>query len=280
MSFFKRDKNKNLRSTSSKTLSPHSAEEKSPAKFGMAGKEPIPRQPRETSPQRVGIVSGVLTTTASSEESLGSGIVERHFGPKGKLDRSDSKKGGAEMKKSSTDSPPRHDHLRAVDTLSGEGPAAEDFESLKLEIDPMAHIGHATTITGNIVAEEDLEIQGTIEGAIRLANHQLTVGKDGHAKASVEAHTVLVIGRISGDVVASELIEIKPGGIIGGDVKAPRIIMHDGGIVVGGMDMSASLPSSADVAKPERPKLKRVESLQLRNTESPCDSSMETEELK
>jgi cytoskeletal protein CcmA (bactofilin family) len=259
MSFFRRDKNK-----------------KSPVKSGGAGKEPILRRPRETSPQRVGIVSGLLRTTASrnEDESIGSGIVQRHFGPKGELDRLDSQKGGAEMKKSSSDLPPRHDHLRAVEILSGAGPATEDFESLKMEINPMAHIGHATTITGNIVAEEDLEIQGTIEGAIRLSNHRLTVGKNGHAKASVEAHTVLVVGRISGDVVASDLIEIEAGGIIGGDVKAPRIIMHDGGIVVGGMDMSASLPSSAELAKadppmPERPKLKRVESPQLKNIERP-----------
>ena len=128
----------------------------------------------------------------------------------------------------------------------------------------MARVGHATTVTGRIVAEEDLEIQGTVEGSIRLASHRLTVGSDGSVKANVEAQTVLVRGRISGDVVASEWVEIMAGGLIGGDVKSPRVILHDGGVVVGALDMSASLssrgrPAKIEDATPGRPRLVRVE---------------------
>ena len=100
------------------------------------------------------------------------------------------------------------------------------------------------------MAEEDLEIQGTIEGSVRLANHQVTIGAEGHVKASVDAEIVMVYGKITGDVVASDLVEVEKGGIVGGDIKAPRVIMHDGAIVVGGLDMSASLPNGGGAYEP------------------------------
>ncbi len=216
---------------------------------------------RETSPQRVGVVSGILTTSATlAGPDPTDRIVDRHFGPNAGRERKADEAKRAERHRGDVPGlPPRREHLRAV-----EDQLEEELDLPRLEVDPMAHIGHETTITGSIVAQEDLDIQGTIEGSIRLADHQLTVGSDGLVKANVEAHTVLVMGRISGNVVASELIEIKAGGVIGGDVKSPRVIMHDGGVVVGGLDMSAALPSSArsladDEATPERPRLIRVE---------------------
>lgn len=173
------------------------------------------------SPQEVGIVSGVLTVSDESDAGSGFGdVVARRFGPA---------------------QPDRAPVLRAVEPLFPEDPATPD-----LEVDPMAHIGNSTTITGNIAAEEDLEIQGTVEGTVRLIDHQLTVGTEGIVKADVEANTILVQGRVNGDVNASDLVEVKAGGIIGGDVRAPRVIMHDGAIVIGSLDMSAALPSSAE----------------------------------
>ena len=264
MSFFKRGKNKGPKKGAD---APSPGEARTSSK-GPEDEEGHSSAPHESSPQRVGIVSGVLTTSATigGPSPLGE-IVDRHFGPDASRNQDKEKKQRERARERVSDLPPQHEHLRAVEPL-----LEDEMDSPRLEIDPMAHVGHATTITGSIVAEEDLEIQGTIEGSIRLANHRLTVGSDGVVKASVEAHTVLVLGRISGDVVASELVEIKPGGVIGGDVKSPRVIMHDGGVVVGGMDMTASLPSSGEAHRaspstdskmppmPERPKLKSVES--------------------
>jgi cytoskeletal protein CcmA (bactofilin family) len=246
MSFFKRNKDKGTEKSESSATS------------------------SETSPQRVGVVSGILTTSATLGGSLPIGeIVDRHFGPTTREtemrdDPTDGPNGSPDDRAEHGPEdvpalPPRHEHLRAV-----ENRPEEEMDFPRLEVDPMAHVGHETTITGTIVAMEDLEIQGTIEGSIRLADHQLTVGSDGFVKANVEAHSVLVLGRISGDVVASEWVEIKAGGVIGGDVKSPRVIMHDGAVVVGGLDMSAALPSSGlssigEECMPERPKLIRVE---------------------
>jgi cytoskeletal protein CcmA (bactofilin family) len=214
----------------------------------------------ETSPRHVGhvgVVSGVLTTSADSDHgSLFGSVVERRFGP-GSEHEENVTADSADNLSSGAFAP--HDFLHAVEPLLAEG-----AESPNLEIDPMAHIGNATTIVGNIVAEEDLEIQGRIEGSVRLVDHRVVVGSDGVVKASVEARTVQVIGKITGNVVATEWVEIKAGGVIRGDVKAPRVIMADGAIVVGGLDMSAALPSSAgsrdpEPPTPERPKLIKVE---------------------
>lgn len=207
----------------------------------------------ETSPQKVGVVSGVLSTTAETGErgsSLFGDVVSRRFAPNDdegdgrdlppryEVESMNEETPNEENPSEAADEPTSRDHLRAVAPLFPDHPATPD-----LEVDPMAHIGRATTITGNIVADEDLEIQGIVEGSVRLANHQVTIGAEGHVKASVDAEIVMVYGRITGDVIASDLVEIEKGGIVGGDIRAPRIVMHDGAIVVGGLDMSAALPN-------------------------------------
>ena len=264
---------------------------KKKSKRGGAGESPESRQAVsssepdgtafETSPQRVGVVSGVLSTTAesgASSDSLFGDVVSRRFAPASGSRRAEDGEndvfenrlppryatealsGNDEMADApgSDESNRSRGHLRAAEPLFPDHPATPE-----LEVDLMAHIGRATTITGNIVAEEDLEIQGTIEGSVRLPNHQVTIGAEGHVKASVEAQIVMVYGKITGDVVASDLVELEKGGIVGGDIKAPRIIMHDGAIVVGGIDMSASLPNGNGAYEPtkrapERPHLAPV----------------------
>jgi cytoskeletal protein CcmA (bactofilin family) len=222
------------------------------------GSKAVAKDSLGTSPQRVGVVSGVLTTSANSDDaSLFGSVVERRFGPEAgrekdvTLDPAD---------KSTSDVLARRELLHAAEQLLDD----EEAESRYFEFDPMGQIGTATTIVGKIVAKEDLEIQGTIDGSVRLVGHRLVVGSEGVVNATVEARTIQVIGRIMGNVIATESVEIKAGGVIGGDVKSPRIIMADGAIVVGALDMSAALPSPVESTEPrplppERPKLIKVE---------------------
>jgi len=245
----------------------------------------------ETSPQKVGVVSGVLSTTAETGESgssLFGDVVSRRFGPndddgaaRGLPPRYEAESMNEDTPNEDgtadgTSDPRGRDHLRAVAPLFPDHPATPD-----LEVDPMAHIGRATTITGNIVADEDLEIQGVVEGSVRLANHQVTIGAEGHVKASVDAEMVMVYGRITGDVVASDVVEIEKGGIVGGDIRAPRIVMHDGAIVVGSLDMSAALPnggSNFEAPEPPRPHLASVtpaDEADEVDEDGPADSSID-----
>lgn len=225
---------------------------------------------RESSPQRVGVVSGVLSTPATggaNDDTLFGDVVARRFGPAATRDdgetviedeaastralpprRADAREASAPNGPDERDTTTGRDGLRVVEPLFPDQPSLDDEPAL--EVDSMAHIGRATTITGNIVSEEDLEIQGTVEGSVRLSNHQVTIGAEGHVKASVDAEVVMVYGKVTGDIVASDLVEIEKGGIVGGDVKAPRIVMHDGAIVVGRLDMSAALPNGGGQYEP------------------------------
>ena len=147
-----------------------------------------------------------------------------------------------------------------------------EFPPMDLEVDSMAHVGCATTITGDIVAREDLEIEGTVEGTVSVAEHRVTVGAEGVVKARVEAASVVVVGRIEGDVSSSERIEVRSGGYIGGNVTSPRVILQDGAIVIGGLDMSAAIsdreavepprdvsPAPATDVEPTSPGMRKVE---------------------
>jgi hypothetical protein len=103
-------------------------------------------------------------------------------------------------------------------------------------------------------------------------------------KASVDAEMVMVYGRITGDVVASDVVEIEKGGIVGGDIRAPRIVMHDGAIVVGSLDMSAALPNGGsnfeapEAPEPPRPHLASVtpaDEADEVDEDGPADSSID-----
>ncbi len=192
-----------------------------------------------SSPQPVGLVSGVLTGDRQGDgESPHGDIVERRFGPGS--DRSDPE----------PDDSPLPGTAEAPGLDEGD---PDDIDDADLEVDPMAHIGRSTTITGDIDSDEDLEVQGTVEGAVRLASHLVTVGDEGLVKGRVAARAVVVAGRIEGDVAASERVEVRSGGFIGGNVEAPRVILQDGAIVIGGLDMSAALPKEARAERDRLP---------------------------
>ena len=82
----------------------------------------------------------------------------------------------------------------------------------------MANIGKSIQIKGDLTGNEDLVIEGVVEGRVDLPNNQLTVGAEGKIQAAISAKTVVVIGHVTGDVSAVERIEVQASGIIDGDV--------------------------------------------------------------
>lgn len=112
----------------------------------------------------------------------------------------------------------------------------------------MATIGQSIVFKGELTGDEDLEIEGQVEGNVRLANNTLTVGANGRLTAQVVAKTIIVIGRVKGNLTATERIEIQATGIVEGDVKAPRLNVQEGAVVNGGIDMSANAQASVQSA--------------------------------
>ena len=102
----------------------------------------------------------------------------------------------------------------------------------------MANIGKSITIKGDLTGEEDLVIEGTVEGRVDLPEAQLTVGQSGTIQAEIHAKSIVVVGKVSGNVYGSDRIEIQSTGIVNGDVTAPRLIVAEGAVLNGAIQMN------------------------------------------
>lgn len=122
----------------------------------------------------------------------------------------------------------------------------------------MASVGKSLVFKGDLTGDEDLEIEGRVEGQVKLPNHQLTIGAHGRVTAQVEAKHVVVIGHVAGNVLASERVEVQASGIVDGDIHAPRLLIQEGAVVNGSIQMgtrekvAATQPGSAPPAQPAR----------------------------
>jgi cytoskeletal protein CcmA (bactofilin family) len=109
----------------------------------------------------------------------------------------------------------------------------------------MASFGKSIIFKGDLTGDEDLEIEGRVEGQVKLPNHQLTIGAHGRVTAQVEAKLVVVTGHVSGNVTASERVEVQASGIVDGDISAPRLLIQEGAVVNGSIQMGAAAAKSA-----------------------------------
>jgi cytoskeletal protein CcmA (bactofilin family) len=121
----------------------------------------------------------------------------------------------------------------------------------------VANIGKSISIKGDLTGNEDIVVEGTVEGKIDLPNNQLTVGANGTVRAEVNAKGIVVIGRVSGNVNGSERVEIQATGIVEGDVVAPKLIVAEGAVVNGSIRMSKK-PGSGETAKPAGPDVRKA----------------------
>ncbi len=101
----------------------------------------------------------------------------------------------------------------------------------------MANIGKSISIKGDLTGNEDLVIEGTVEGKVDLPNNELTIGAEGKVRADVHAKSVIVVGTVSGNVSAVERVEIQATGLVEGDVRGPRLVIQEGARLNGSVDM-------------------------------------------
>jgi cytoskeletal protein CcmA (bactofilin family) len=124
-------------------------------------------------------------------------------------------------------------------------------------MEKIVNIGQSITIKGEVIGNEDLTIEGKVDGKIVLKDHNLTIGANGRIQAEVQAKTVLVIGEIVGNVIADDKVEVAATGSMRGDILAPRVVLADGARFKGSIDMDAkggarpAASPSAPAAKPE-----------------------------
>jgi cytoskeletal protein CcmA (bactofilin family) len=111
-----------------------------------------------------------------------------------------------------------------------------------------ATIGKGLFIKGEITGSESLYIDGKIEGTINLPGNRLTVGRNGQVNAAINAREIVVLGKVKGNVAATDRVDIRAEGALTGDVSAARISIEDGAFFKGGIDIKK--PDAKVEAKP------------------------------
>ena len=119
----------------------------------------------------------------------------------------------------------------------------------------MVNIGKSVVIKGELSGSEDLTIEGHVEGKIDLRDNVLTIGPNGKIKAEVFAKAVVVLGEVTGNVTASEKVDIRDNGSVDGDIASPRVAIAEGAHFRGSVDMqrAGQKAQAQPQAKPNQP---------------------------
>ena len=107
-----------------------------------------------------------------------------------------------------------------------------------------AFLGKGTRITGNLAFDGPCRIEGHVEGEV-TAKDTLTVGETAVVNARVTGSMIVVLGTVTGDVVATTRLEIRAPGKIIGDVTTPSLVINEGAILEGRCSMRAGSPAEA-----------------------------------
>jgi cytoskeletal protein CcmA (bactofilin family) len=109
----------------------------------------------------------------------------------------------------------------------------------------VVNIGKSVVIKGELNGSEDLTVEGYVEGRVELRDHVLTVGPNGRIKAEVFAKAVVVLGEVTGNVSATEKVDIRDKGSVDGDIISPRVAIAEGAHFRGSVDMQRTGGSKA-----------------------------------
>ena len=113
-----------------------------------------------------------------------------------------------------------------------------------------ARLGASLHIKGEISGNEDLQVDGTVEGLIQLDDRKLTVGASAKVTADLVAREVVVYGSVKGNLRARDRIEIKKDGSVIGDLTTARIMIEDGAYFKGAIEIDRKGEVSSSHEKP------------------------------
>jgi len=120
-----------------------------------------------------------------------------------------------------------------AEPVSAPRPAA----SPAINTQEQATLGKSLVIKGEVTGSESLYIDGRVEGSINLPGNRVTVGRNGVVSANISAREIVVLGKVKGNMTASDRVDIRGEGSLTGDVVAQRISIEDGAYFKGGIDI-------------------------------------------
>ena len=131
-------------------------------------------------------------------------------------------------------------------------PADDVRRSLERDV---VNIGKSVVVKGELNGSEDLTIEGQVEGKIELRQHALTIGPNGKIRAQVFAKSVIVLGEVTGNIMATERVNIRDNGSVDGDLIAPRVAIAEGAHFRGSIDMQRTpgTPRAAEAKAESKP---------------------------
>jgi cytoskeletal protein CcmA (bactofilin family) len=133
---------------------------------------------------------------------------------------------------------------RVVETLEPGAPA-DTFRPVGKTAQAASWLGPGVVIKGQITGNEDLQVDGRVEGPISLGEHRLTVGRTGQVTAELAAREIVVYGKVDGNLRAGERIEIKRDASVVGDLTTRRIVIEDGASFKGRIEIGQSSKQAA-----------------------------------
>jgi len=116
-------------------------------------------------------------------------------------------------------------------------PVRSSSSSASLANTEQATIGKSLVIKGEVTGSESLYIDGRVEGSINLSGNRVTIGRNGQVAANISAREIVVLGKVRGNLNASDRVDIRNEGSLTGDVVAQRISIEDGAFFKGGIDI-------------------------------------------
>ena len=120
-----------------------------------------------------------------------------------------------------------------------------------------ASIGRSLVIKGEISGGESLYIDGRIEGTINIPEHRVTIGRNGVVSADVNAREAVIMGKVNGNIICSDRLDIRAEGAVNGDVVTQRISVEDGAHLRGSVQVQADPKAAKQTqqqSKPAEPK--------------------------
>lgn len=107
-------------------------------------------------------------------------------------------------------------------------------------------IGPTINIKGDVTGDENLVIEGKVEGKVDLGTKDVTVGASGKVKANIFANVIKVEGEVQGDMTGAEKVVISKTGKVQGNIEAPRVTLEDGAKFKGSIDMDPAGKASSE----------------------------------
>jgi cytoskeletal protein CcmA (bactofilin family) len=100
-----------------------------------------------------------------------------------------------------------------------------------------ATIGRSLVIKGEVSGSESLFIDGRVEGSLNFPDNRVTVGRNGNVAANINAKEVVIMGKVQGNVICEDRLDIRSEGVLAGDVVTHRISVEEGAILKGGVEV-------------------------------------------